>query len=417
MQQGAIITPEVEEFLTGLLKYQWIKNIYRFFCLIGNIIGFFLNGHAIVALGYWVVMVAGRISESALLFATLWITADNVASDFMTKVVGGSQNANMLTNLSILAFSLLPEVMVFSAIVITYEHWHSFFRDRRGVNPSWVWGILYTAPTLTFLTMTVATLGSFVASDTHTTPHATGLALVIRCLAGWSYSIIGLIYSRIGKRPLPQTGQQNSTVQIPDYSQMIDDLRTQIQADFVSRLSRLSSDLRAQIDSKIVAPEPLDYVALTASIMPVIEAKLSEVQTTLNARIPTPVDLGQLAIEVAAHLQTREVQSELDGGTTEGTNTPVEHELPRELDREQEGEVTTHEQIPLHIVPRQTKGGSTEGTRRGNTMGNSEATKTIHRLLKKDSALGPTELAEKAGCSKRHASTIKRQYLASQQVS
>src|SRR6266567_6528108 len=118
-------------------------NLHGSLSITGEVAGFFLNGHAVVKAGHWVVVTAGRIAETALLFATLWITAVNISPDFITQMAGGARNVSTLNALSLMAFSLLPEVIVFSAIIITYEHWQRFFRDQRAVNPAWVWGTLY----------------------------------------------------------------------------------------------------------------------------------------------------------------------------------------------------------------------------------------------------------------------------------
>jgi signal transduction histidine kinase len=59
--------------------------------------------------------------------------------------------------------------------------------------------VLYSIPTLSFIIMTIVTISSFVSAHGSGAVHATGLALVIRCLSGWFFGVIELLYASLGK--------------------------------------------------------------------------------------------------------------------------------------------------------------------------------------------------------------------------
>lgn len=172
-----------------------------FLAIISSFFGYFLNGHAIVAFVQWLVRVAGRVAESALLLATLYVTLNNVAHTLVTWILP-SQAISALNYLSLVAFSLLPELIVAAAIKITVDHWSMLMRNRSWRNPAWIWAVLYSLPTLTFVVMTIYTLLGFVqiVAISGTPAQATGASLTIRFLAGWSYAMIEILFATIGKK-------------------------------------------------------------------------------------------------------------------------------------------------------------------------------------------------------------------------
>jgi hypothetical protein len=188
----------LEAWQAFLAKHQRLAG---FLNIIGSVSGYFLNGHAIVALVRWLVTVAGRIAESALLLATLYVTLNNVAHTLLTWVVP-APGIELLNYLSVVAFSILPELIVGIAITTTYNHWKLFFRAPAWKNSAWVWGTLYLVPTSVFTVMTITTLASFVqiVAASGNPGQATGTALTVRFLAGWSYSLVEILFVTIGKK-------------------------------------------------------------------------------------------------------------------------------------------------------------------------------------------------------------------------
>src|SRR5690242_1269914 len=84
---------------------------------LGAVLGYFIHGHIVVALGRWVVLTSGRIAETAMLFATLWVTAASVAPTLTAKL---GTLADTFSSASMMALTLLPEIILFSAIVTCY---------------------------------------------------------------------------------------------------------------------------------------------------------------------------------------------------------------------------------------------------------------------------------------------------------
>ena len=173
--------------------------------LLGSVAEFFTGGHFLVRLGQRVVMTGGVIAETSLLFATLWVTADYTVPQFLRTVLP-AELISTCNSLSQASFSLLPEIILASAIVTTVQLW-----QRAGANwqsRHWVWAGLYSAPTLTFLALTLYTILTF-SSQGGSIAQASGAALALRCFAGYSYALLELVYARIGKAAEPVVSRQD----------------------------------------------------------------------------------------------------------------------------------------------------------------------------------------------------------------
>jgi hypothetical protein len=177
-------------------KMQAHPNIAGALAIAGEVAGFFLNGHFLVWLGQWVVLTCGRIAEKAMPFAVLWLTADYIAYDFFSHMLGGT--ATTLSTFSLLSLTLLPEVILYSAVVTSLKHFFAYMRNRKDY-AALAWTLLYTLPTLAFVVMTVVMLYQLASSHYHF-QQAGDATLVIRCLAGWFFSLVTLIHAAIGKR-------------------------------------------------------------------------------------------------------------------------------------------------------------------------------------------------------------------------
>jgi uncharacterized protein YoxC len=104
-------------------------------------------------------------------------------------------------------------------------------------NPAWVWAILYSLPTVTFVVMTIYTLLGFVqvVAVSGTPTQATGTALTIRFLAGWSYAMVEILFATLGKK---------------SYTATLDGLRAMVttQGQELSILKATEQELRATVD-------------------------------------------------------------------------------------------------------------------------------------------------------------------------
>jgi len=161
---------------------------------------YIFSGRWIVDIVRWLIHTGGTVAESAFLLATVYVTINTVAHLLVTWLLPDNVIIS-LNQISVIAFSVLPELIVFAAIKVCYDHWKLAFSSKR--IDAFFWAICYVFPTGVFVVMTVITITSFVNLESvnpATNPQATGGVLVVRCLAGWSYGLLQILFSRIGSR-------------------------------------------------------------------------------------------------------------------------------------------------------------------------------------------------------------------------
>lgn len=175
--------------------YQWIDTTIK---RLSTAVTYLTSGQFVVDLVRNLVKTAGNMAESAFLLATIYVTINNVAHLLVTWIFPPAYIA-VANQISVIAFSVLPELIVASAILTTYDHWSMYAQTKR--RDALVWSCAYTLPTTIFAVMTIITLSSFVdvQSTANISPTATGWMLVTRCLAGWTYALAQMIYSQRGK--------------------------------------------------------------------------------------------------------------------------------------------------------------------------------------------------------------------------
>jgi hypothetical protein len=270
-------------------------NLHGILSILGSVAEFFTGGHFLVRLGHKVVLTGGVIAETSLLFATLWVTADYTIPAFLHRFLSGDLMSTC-TSLSQASFSLLPEIILASAIVTTVQHWKQASSNWRSTH--WVWASLYSAPTLTFLALTLYTILTF-SSQGGSIAQATGAALALRCFAGYSYALLELIYVRIGKPSEPMVSQQDhlKTVETlhAEHEERMATLAGQHQQALATlteqherRLGQLDVQqqqhlLTAIQEAQSSAPV-IDYEALTEAVTKNIEARIEANSEAGNAR-------------------------------------------------------------------------------------------------------------------------------------
>ena len=151
------------------------------------------TGQCVIDLVRHLVKTAGNIAESAFMLAVVYVTINNVSHQLVTWILP-PDTILVANQVAVILFSVLPELIVVSAILKTYDQWciYKMTGDRMA---RW-WAIAYTLPTTMFLGMTIITLSSFtdVQATTNVSPTATGAMLVSRCLSGWFYGLIQMMY-------------------------------------------------------------------------------------------------------------------------------------------------------------------------------------------------------------------------------
>lgn len=199
-----------QKFWDSLMaKHPTIKGILD---MIKSVVSFLFEGHIFVWVVNWLIRTAGRIAESVLMLGTLWITSELVAGKELNAWIatwGFIPNAigvpTEITTLCVMAFSLIPEIILLSAIVTTFRHWWITFHQQtilqrvgRGV-----WAGLYTVPTLAFIILVYITFQKLTSvtdlADLAKLAQAGTDTIQARVLAGWFFSMIELIYPIIMK--------------------------------------------------------------------------------------------------------------------------------------------------------------------------------------------------------------------------
>jgi hypothetical protein len=152
----------------------------------------------VVDIARWLINTGGNIAESAFLLATVYVTVNTVAHQLIVWVLPESGIVTM-NQISVICFSVLPELIIFAAIKTTFDHYKMALATKRV--DAWAWAVLYTVPTSVFLVLTVITISSFVSVEATSVnaPQATGAMLVTRCLAGWGYGMLQMLFIHLGK--------------------------------------------------------------------------------------------------------------------------------------------------------------------------------------------------------------------------
>lgn len=143
----------------------------------------------------WLIISAGTVAESVFMLSTLWVTTDVVAHDLLRIFLSADVIKN-INHVCILSFSVLPELIIFSALKRSFDQWMMWRSDKKLFNLSWA--VAFTVPTTIFVVVTITTIISFVSLSGHYS--VVGWNLVIRCLTGWIYAIVQMLWSSHGEK-------------------------------------------------------------------------------------------------------------------------------------------------------------------------------------------------------------------------
>lgn len=221
------------------VKLAWSKAI--------SLIKYLLSFMWVVHLVRWLIKVGGNIAESSFLLATLYVTVEVVAHKLVSWLVSDNIISG-LNQISIIVFTILPELIVFAAIATTFDHFKMALRNRKRLD-MWAWAIAYLIPTSVFLIMTVWTISSFVSLEAISadTFQASGTTLVIRTLAGWFYGMVSMLFDQLGKKGYTHTfdQQKEKIAELEADSQKNKQDLEQIQAAFKA----LQADYEASLNN------------------------------------------------------------------------------------------------------------------------------------------------------------------------
>lgn len=236
-------------------KMEAHPTLHGILAIIGEIAGFFLNGHFLVAAGRWVIRVSGYVAETALLFAVLWISGTSVAPSFVELLMSADQMQHFIS-VALITLALIPEIILANAIINSLSHWIAAFREKKVY--LWVWAVLFTIPTLLFLGLTAITLNS-LGSNGGNFVQATTNIVNWRLDAGWTYGLLEVVY--IGVRKL-----------LPQYANSVQ---------------------LAVAQTPLITPTSIDYEQIAKSLLPLI----SDVSSQQIQGLQTQITLAHERLE------------------------------------------------------------------------------------------------------------------------
>jgi hypothetical protein len=224
------------------------------------------EGQIIVDFGRWIVRFGGRVTESAMLIATLYITASVAVPELIAFLPGA------LRVWSIAVFNLAPEIILAPCVITAYK----LARGRR-----WFFSGAYGFMALGFLALTVAMFLMFLSSNG--TAHSNAVMLGLRTLSGWLYSFVTTLHAGIDKYHHQEQVQREQDIE--ELRQTIDAMRQEI------------------IDTLEMIPEPPQINDLAQQIIGQLQGPMNDLRLSVLREVQTiqqnqSNDLDQRIIDV-----------------------------------------------------------------------------------------------------------------------
>jgi hypothetical protein len=171
-----------------------------------NFIGSFLSWQWTKKLLHWIILSAGTMSDCAFLLASIWMSVNANVHDMILQAMSEGMTKN-ITYLATTAYVVLPDCILFLAILVVIGHARTFLYSREWI--AGLWTIIFGLPTLLFLILALITLGCSVASVTFVMPQ--GL-VVTRALACFWYATFSLLYTKLGEPQEVNRLRQKDTI-------------------------------------------------------------------------------------------------------------------------------------------------------------------------------------------------------------
>lgn len=187
---------------------------------------------------YWIIFSAGTMSELAFLLASMWMSENSAAHDFVRQFMTEEMTKH-LSWFATAAYVGLPVAILPLALLTVLTHARTWLYDRTKRGP-FLWCLLYGIPTVVFLSLDIITVACSVLSVNFELPP---YLIVARALSAYMFGIIALIYMRIG------TEQEADRLKEKDLS--ISQLQKQIEllyAEKQEQIRRLTLQIEKQSD-------------------------------------------------------------------------------------------------------------------------------------------------------------------------
>lgn len=208
---------------------KYIKPVYRWF----------ISGIWFVNIVRQIVVTGGNIAESAFLLATLWVIVNAVAHKLLTWIMP-THIIELINYLSVIAFSALPELIIIPVTIICLTHWFEAIQRKSKVSATWA--LCYTIPTVVFFVMTIAAITTFVSTGGSTLVPIDGPQLVVRCLAGWMYAVVNMLFKKLGE-PHYASNMQGLKTALTQKQEEIQQLKSQFEQTLIAKQNEFEYQL------------------------------------------------------------------------------------------------------------------------------------------------------------------------------
>jgi len=195
-----------------------------------------------------------------------------------------------LTQISIAAFTALPEVILGLSLHTVYIHIKALHSDKQLKHLTWA--CLFGVPTSVFFVLTVWTL---TASSLQIGYELPAFAVASRVLAGYAFGLLSMMYALIGK---------------PD--------EIDAKQDLICQIEHLKTEKESEI--KLLTGEKESEIKLLACQIERLETEIERLETEIERHLTSVDRLSERASSLASqHLEL--YGSELSTALTNGAKT------------------------------------------------------------------------------------------------
>jgi len=147
----------------------------------------------------WILMSGGKLASMLFLASGIWLSIYNSVKDFVIAILPQGM-PQMLTYLSKVTFTALPEIILFLSALNTLDQIKLIRVSKKGSLQSrlaWTWTLLFGIPTLCFISYALFNIAGSLLSSQYTMPDG---VVVLRGLTCFAYAVLIFIYSERGRK-------------------------------------------------------------------------------------------------------------------------------------------------------------------------------------------------------------------------
>lgn len=393
--------------------------IHFFYSLLYIVFDYVFGGHIVVKNWQKLLVKTGYISEGALGVAGVWALVNHVAiihnllaSNPLTKQIIDPMNGFMMA-----AFTLIPDLILASAILMTFARWADC-RPKEGRVVAVLWALLYSGCTITFFCLTIYTLstvGSVASSgDITKVIYASGTELQIRVISSFIYSLSEVIYAHTHK------GHNSASFQpakppapVLDVEAIVNKALTEQTAKNEQVMRDLAEQQHTEIQRLLVQVDELKQRPET----PQIAAHVVSEETIVNTIMKQLEDRFETLLSQQARVSGAGETLQIAGpAVSEETivNTVMKHLDARlETFKAQQTRVSAVREAEGAGSPRIRKQSASSAPEQENGASNEAI---IHKYLEKDRGINHRKLSTLTGISESTCYRIRKAWIAAHPV-